>query len=177
MLSTINFENEVGELFTQKIKWIETMPSSRKNKVKKIYYYNPYEEEKTNKISCLFKKVKFINTNKSSNRLLTNYISEYDLIIINDFKDEFCRDFFLKHVNNLSDIGQIWIFSNGYSLLNSILKEIETKFKIKLNKFQKKEGLIENELQDLSVKYFKTKVDYMYNLHRDLLKYIFSDNF
>ena len=45
-LSTINFENEVGNLFTQKYKWIETMPSSRKRKIKKIYYFNPYDEKR-----------------------------------------------------------------------------------------------------------------------------------
>lgn len=176
-LSTINFENEVGNLFIQKYKWIETMPSSRKRKIKKIYYFNPYDEKKTNMISNLFENVKFINTNLSSNRLLTNYISEYDLVFINDFKNEFCREFFLKHVNNLSNIGQIWIFSNGYSILNSILEDIDNEFNIQLSKFLNKEEKIESELDNLSVKFFKTKVHYMYNVHSDLLNFIFSNNY
>ena len=81
MLSTINFEDEVGNYYIQKLKWIKTMPDSRKKKIKKIYYHNPDKEEDTNKITNLFRNVKFINTNKSVNKLLTNYISEYDLII------------------------------------------------------------------------------------------------
>ena len=32
MLSTINFEDEVGNYFIQKLKWVETMPESRKKK-------------------------------------------------------------------------------------------------------------------------------------------------
>lgn len=179
MLSTINFEDEVGNYYIQKLKWIKTMPDSRKKKIKKIYYHNPDKEEDTNKITNLFRNVKFINTNKSVNKLLTNYISEYDLIIVNDFKDEINRDFLINHIKNLSRSGKIWIYSDGLSILNKILEELENELnlKLKLKRFLSKESIIENELDKLEINFFKTKVDYMYNLHNNLIDYIFSKNY
>jgi hypothetical protein len=179
MLSTINFEDEVGNYYIQKLKWIKTMPDSRKKKIKKIYYHNPDKEEDTNKITNLFRNVKFINTNKSVNKLLTNYISEYDLIIVNDFKDEINRDFLINHIKNLSRSGKIWIYSDGLSILNKILEELENELnlKLKLKRFSSKESIIENELDKLEINFFKTKVDYMYNLHNNLIDYIFSKNY
>ena len=117
--------------------------------------------------------------NKSVNKLLTNYISEYDLIIVNDFKDEINRDFLINHIKNLSRSGKIWIYSDGLSILNKILEELENELnlKLKLKRFSSKESIIENELDKLEINFFKTKVDYMYNLHNNLIDYIFSKNY
>lgn len=177
MLSTINFEDEVGDYFIQKLKWVETMPESRRKKIKKIYYHNPDKEENTNKITNLFRNVKFVNTNKSVNKLFTNYISEYDLIVVNNFKDELNREFLINHIKNLSRSGKIWLYSDGLSILNKILDELEKELNLKLKKFLGKESIIENELDKLEIKFFKTKVDYMYNLHNDLIDFIFSKNY
>lgn len=177
MLSTINFEDEVGDYFIQKLKWVETMPESRRKKIKKIYYHNPDKEGDANKITDLFINVKFVNTNKSVNKLLTNYISEYDLIVVNNFKDELNREFLINHIKNLSRSGKIWIYSDGLSILNKILDELEKELNLNLRKFSRKESIIENELDKLEIKFFKTKVDYMYNLHNDLIDFIFSKNY
>ena len=177
MLSNINFHDEVGDLFSQKLKWIKVMPSSRKRLIKKIDIHNPYIEEKSNKIINLFPNLKFVKTNKIPNKLITNYITNYDLIMINDFGVEFTKDFFLEKVRYLSDTGKIWIFSDGLHVLNKIILELENKFNIKLKKYTDKNLLLEDKLDNLSVKYFRTSVDYMFNIHEELVNFIFDKNY
>jgi hypothetical protein len=177
MLSNINFQDEVGDLFNQKLKWIKVMPTTRKRLINKIDIHNPDEEEKSNEIIKLFPNIKFVKTNKIPNRLITNYITNYDLIIINDFSKEFTRDFFINKVKYLSETGKIWIFTDGLDILNTIISEIDTKLKINLRNFSSKNMLVEEILDELSVKYFKTSVDYMYNIHNELLDFIFENNY
>jgi len=177
MLSNINFHNEVGDLFIQKFKWIEIMPSSRKKNIKKLDIHNPDEEEKSNKIIELFPNIKFVKTNLHANKLITNYITNYDLIIINNFTNEFNKDFFIKKVKSLSDIGKMWIFCDGLGIFNKLLKELEDEFTIPLKKFLDKNTIVENEFNKLSVKYFKTNIDYLYSIHTELLNFIFTKNY
>lgn len=177
MLSNINFHDEVGDLFSQKLKWIKVMPSSRKRLISKVDIHNPDKEDKSNEIIKLFPNIKFVKTNKIPNKLITTYITNYDLIIINDFGLEFTEDFFLDKVRYLSDTGKIWIFSDGLHIFNKIILEIESNFNIKLKKFTDKNSLLEDKLDNLSVKYFKTTIDYMYNIHNDLLNFIFEKNY
>ena len=104
MLSTINFKDEVGDIFSQKLKWVQCMPSSRKSKVDRIYYYNPDNESKMNKISELFKNLKYVNTNITKDRILDNYISDYDLIFINRIDNNFNRQFLIKNIEKMKRI-------------------------------------------------------------------------
>jgi hypothetical protein len=177
MITNINFKDESGDLFTQKLKWIQVMPSSRKNNIYKIDIHNPDEESKSNKIIELFPNIKFVKTNLHANRLITNYITNYDLIIINDFTKEFNKDFFIKKVKSLSENGKMWIFCDGLEIFNKLLKELEDEFEVPLKKFVDKNLIVDNEFDNLFVKYFKTNIDYLYSIHTELLNFIFTKNY
>lgn len=177
MITNISFKDEFGDLFTQKLKWIKVMPSSRKNNISKIDIHNPDEESKSNKIIELFPNIKFVKTNLHANRLITNYITNYDLIIINDFTKEFNKDFFIKKVKLLSKNGKMWIFCDGLEIFNKLLKELEDEFEVPLKRFLDKNVIVDNEFENLSVKYFKTNIYYLYSIHTELLNFIFTKNY
>ena len=58
-----------------------------------------------------------------------------------------------------------------------VCKELEDEFTIPLKKFLDKNTIVENEFNKLSVKYFKTNIDYLYSIHTELLNFIFTKNY
>ena len=172
MLSNINLENNKDDLFSKKYKWFRAMPYSRKKDIKKLYYYNPEDEEKCNKIIKLFPNLRFVKTNFIKNRLIANYVTTYDLIIVNNLKEDMTRDFIIEQVQNLTENGKLWLFCNKFDELNIIIEDIEDKFDLKLEKFKNKYINIKKVLDDLSTNYFETKIEYSYDVHKELYKFI-----
>ena len=74
MITNINFKDESGDLFTQKLKWIQVMPSSRKNNIYKIDIHNPDEESKSNKIIELFPNILGLLENEKHNTMIIYHI-------------------------------------------------------------------------------------------------------
>lgn len=172
MLSNINLEDNKDDIFTKKYNWFKAMPYSRKKNIKKLYYYNPEDEEKCNKIIKLFPNLRFVKTNFIKNRLIANYITTYDLIIINNLKEVMTRDFIIEQVQNLTENGKIWLFCNNFDELNIIIEEIEEKLGINLEKFKNKYNNVKSVLDELSTNYFETKIEYSYDVHKELYKFI-----
>jgi hypothetical protein len=172
MLSNINFKEGVGNLFNKKLNWLKAMPISRRKDITKLYYYNPEKEELCNKLIKLFPNLKYVKTNMTRNRLLANYITNYDLIIINNYENRFTRDFLIEQVQSLTEQGKLWIFCNRLNELNILIEDIENKFNLTLDKFNNKYDDIKEILDDLSTNYFETKVEYTYDIHIELYNFI-----
>ena len=172
MLSNINFTDDVGNLFNKKLNWLRAMPFSRRKNITKLYYYNPEKEEQCNKLIKLFPNLKYVKTNMVRNILLANYITNCDLIIINNYESKFTRDFLIDQVQSLTEQGKLWIFCNKLNELNILIEDIENKFDLTLDKFNNKYEDIKEILDGLSTNYFETKIEYTYDIHKDLYDFI-----
>lgn len=154
------------------IRWIKMMPYSRKNKIKTVYYLNK-KDKVYDSLSELLPCVKYI-VGKSTLNEIDNYIQEYDLIIINEIDNHFNKKFFFNLVKKLSKDGKIWIFLDHSFKINEIIEDINKEFNLNMKKKLNTILNLEKLLDLLNVKFFNTKMNYLFQLDNkcidDLLK-------
>jgi hypothetical protein len=154
------------------IRWIKSMPFSRKEKIKTVYYENK-KDKIYDYLSELLPCVKYIVGNSTFNEI-DNYIQEYDLIILNDIDKNFNKRKFFELVKKLSKDGKIWIFLDHSFKINEIIEDINKEFNLNIKEKLNTILNLEKLLDLLNVKFFNTKMNYLFQLDNkcidDLLK-------
>ena len=157
------------------IRWIKMMPYSRKNKIKTVYYENK-KDKIYDSLSELLPNIKYI-VNKIPQNEIDNYIQEYDLIIINEIDNHFNKKFFFNLVKKLSKDGKIWFFLDHSFKINEIIEDVNKEFninlKIKINSIFKLEKLLDL----LNVKFFNTKMNYLFKLDNKCIDNLLNTNY
>ena len=157
------------------IRWIKMMPYSRKNKIKTVYYENK-KDKIYDSLSELLPNIKYI-VNKIPQNEIDNYIQEYDLIILNNIDKNFNKNKFFELVKKLSKDGKIWFFLDHSFKINEIIEDVNKEFninlKIKINSIFKLEKLLDL----LNVKFFNTKMNYLFKLDNKCIDNLLNTNY
>lgn len=130
-MSIIPFNND---FFILKTAFMKSIPPFKLNKINSIYFHNC-----THKDMCVIWSLLFKNLKKTKNNLqfardyILNCFDSYDLIIINDFKDD--EEININYINRFLDIleekGEIWFFSVNeeiYEKFTNIIHTLKIKF-------------------------------------------------
>ena len=155
------------------IRWIKMMPYSRKNKIKTVYYENK-KDKIYDSLSVLLPNVKYV-VNKIPKNEIDNYIQEYDLIIINEIDNHFNKKFFFNLVKKLSKDGKIWFFLDHSFKINEIIEDINKEFNLNMKKKLNTILNLEKLLDLLNVKFFNTKMNYLFQLDNKCIDNLFKN--
>ena len=155
------------------IKWIRSMPFSRKQKIKTVYYENK-KDKIYDSLSELLPCVKYIVSKNTFNEI-DNYIQEYDLIIMNEIDESFSKNKFFELVKKLSKDGNIWIFLDHSFKVNEIIEDLNKEFKLKIKEKSNTIFNLEKLLDLLNVKFFNTKMNYLFHLNDNYVNKLLKD--